>query len=134
MIGGSLLMTCLSSSSPSSSCSTHVMMGGGGEWRRMRGPQWCVPTRFFTSFTFSTTVILLAVQISQFSRYFCKSTKQHIQQYMQDTTLCEYKYSGTSILRTLWDLNFSLITEVYSLRGHLIHYSATLGHRMVSLL
>ena len=54
----------------------------------------------------------------------------------QEQCVLVYVYSGTSLLRTLWDLDFSpyyrgvLNSEV----TYVIHYSTTLGHRMVSLL
>ena len=42
---------------------------------------------------------------------------------------------GTSQLRTLWNLIFmSLLQRFSQFRDHPMHYSTTLGHRMVSLL
>ena len=43
-------------------------------------------------------------------------------------------YSGTSLLGTPWNLDFSPYYRGPQFRGHLIHYSTTLGHRMVALL
>ena len=42
---------------------------------------------------------------------------------------------ATSLLRTLWALNYmSLLQWLPHFRDHLIHYSTALGHRMVSTL
>ena len=70
--------------------------------------------------------------------YTCTSSKfyMYVCTYVRNTYILYKAYSVTSPLWNHWDLSvfYVLITEVFQIEDHFIHYCTTPGHRMVSLM